>query len=254
MILYFSATGNCKYVATRIAAATEDQIISIADCARDDHYAFSLKKGERLGIVTPTYSWGLPVIVCDFLQKLEITFDGEPYVYFVATYGTSPGQTGCFANRYMTKKGLPIHARYSVKMSDTWTPMFDLSDPQEMQAIHAAEEPQIDEVIAHIQTAKQGSYMRHQLPYFAVLPFYKIGYDRMRRTKHFALEDSCTGCGICAKNCPDNALEMQEGKPVWRKEKCIMCLRCLHHCPKFAIQYGRNTKKHGQYKHPSVRV
>ena len=28
-----------------------------------------------------------------------------------------------------------------------------------------------------------------------------------------------------------------------------MCLACLHHCPKFAIQYGKNTKKHGQYVH-----
>ena len=28
-----------------------------------------------------------------------------------------------------------------------------------------------------------------------------------------------------------------------------MCLSCLHHCPKFAIQYGSRTQKHGQYSH-----
>lgn len=32
MIFYFSATGNNKYVATKIAAATGDSIISISDC------------------------------------------------------------------------------------------------------------------------------------------------------------------------------------------------------------------------------
>ena len=29
MILYFSATGNCKYVATKIAESTGDEIVSM---------------------------------------------------------------------------------------------------------------------------------------------------------------------------------------------------------------------------------
>ena len=47
---------------------------------------------------------------------------------------------------------------------------------------------------------------------------------------------------------------MQASKPVWVKDKCVMCLGCLHRCPKFAIQYGRNTKKHGQYANPNVKA
>lgn len=31
MILFFSATGNCKYVATRIAQSDEQSVISIVD-------------------------------------------------------------------------------------------------------------------------------------------------------------------------------------------------------------------------------
>ena len=27
------------------------------------------------------------------------------------------------------------------------------------------------------------------------------------------LERKCTGCGICAENCPFNAIDMVEGKP-----------------------------------------
>ena len=34
---------------------------------------------------------------------------------------------------------------------------------------------------------------------------------------------------------------MEGNKPVWGKERCAMCLRCLHRCPKFAIQYGKST-------------
>lgn len=66
MILYFSATGNCKYVATRLVEAEEQEMLFIADCVRNSQYAFSDK---TIGIISPTYDWGLPSIVKDFLKK-----------------------------------------------------------------------------------------------------------------------------------------------------------------------------------------
>ena len=59
---------------------------------------------------------------------------------------------------------------------------------------------------------------------------------------------------LCARKCPDQAIEMRDGRPVWVKERCIMCLGCLHRCPKFAIQYDDRTREHGQYRHPGTRV
>ena len=62
MILYFSATGNSEYVARRIAAETGDIAVSITDCYKKQIFSFD-EKCKTLGIVSPTYSWGLPVIV-----------------------------------------------------------------------------------------------------------------------------------------------------------------------------------------------
>lgn len=76
----------------------------------------------------------------------------------------------------------------------------------------------------------------------------------LSRTKNLTVEDTCVGCGLCAQKCPAQAIEMRAGKPVWVKKNCVMCLGCLHRCPQFAIQYGPNTKVHGQYRNPNVKL
>ena len=41
MILYFSATGNGKYIAEQIAEKTDEKCMSIVDCICEDKYCFS---------------------------------------------------------------------------------------------------------------------------------------------------------------------------------------------------------------------
>lgn len=47
--------------------------------------------------------------------------------------------------------------------------------------------------------------------------------------------EKCTGCGLCQKNCPYFAIEMQDGKPYINTEKCFGCGLCESKCPVHAI-------------------
>ena len=67
MILYFSATGNCRYVAEHIAHDIGDTAVSIEKhCGK-----IQLMQNEMLGIVAPTYAWELPINIADNMLSLS---------------------------------------------------------------------------------------------------------------------------------------------------------------------------------------
>ena len=110
MILYFSATGNSKYVADRVAAVTGELCISIAECIKAQRFTFSPDKEEPIGILSPVYCWGLPSIMNEFLEKWPP--DQPTYLWFAATYGTTSGQAGHFAVEHLRTKGLSAAKPY----------------------------------------------------------------------------------------------------------------------------------------------
>ena len=80
MIFYFSGTGNTRWAAIRLASATQERLIDIAEEMRriktsgvDKTEPFILKEGERLGFVFPVHGWRVPRLVRDFLSQLVVT-------------------------------------------------------------------------------------------------------------------------------------------------------------------------------------
>ena len=48
---------------------------------------------------------------------------------------------------------------------------------------------------------------------------------------------NCTGCGICVRECPVNAISIKEGKAEINMEKCIRCGKCHDICPQGAVRH-----------------
>ncbi len=247
MIIYFSATGNSKFVSERIAKTTNDIAVSMTDISEK----IMLKDGENLGIVSPVYFWGLPSYVNEFLKRINIENAANSYVYFIATYGTTSGQSDYFVKEHLKRKGITLSASFGVKTVDTWTVWFKVNDEAKVKEILTEEEKQIEILEKSVKNREKVFISKDKLPLMLCKPA-KIFYNGARKTKHLHVDESCIGCRICETDCHEKAIAMVDGKPQWIKKSCSMCFKCLHNCPEFAIQYDKSTQNNGQYVHPKT--
>lgn len=67
--------------------------------------------------------------------------------------------------------------------------------------------------------------------------YYARSYLYKQREGDFSLsDDKCQACAICVKNCPVDALTLNDDKIEFDGEKCIYCRNCEAICPLDAIR------------------
>ena len=80
IILYFTATGNCLYIARQLAES-EEQLLSIPQMMKQKRYEF---EADEIGIVYPIYGHMPPNMVRNFIKKASLK---AKYKFAVLTYG-----------------------------------------------------------------------------------------------------------------------------------------------------------------------
>ena len=253
MIFYFSATGNSKYAAERIAAATDDRLIFLRDAVRSRSYRYDVSRESRIGFVIPVYFQGLPSILNFFLEKLELTGYRDQYLYVVLTCGSRTGDAAGQLAKLLGKKGLSLSAQFGIPMVDNYVPMFKVAGPEEIEKRLDAAEAYIDDAARAIRAKGAGDYNRSRgaAPGVMTGTLYPL-YAHGRSTKPFVVTDHCIGCGLCQEICPCGAILISGGKPAWIKSQCVRCLGCLHRCPAQAIHWKTPSEDRGRYYNPRV--
>lgn len=242
MIYYFSGTGNSKHAAEVIASAVNETPVDIVDSIKNG--IFGSCDDEITGFVFPVYFWGLPEIIKRFASMPELKKSLGKYVFCVITCGANTGN----ADKMLAKKlGRSLDYSFSLRMPDNYVVMYDPCEKEKAQKFLRHADKELEEIRKDIVSRESGRKGSTQGG--AKSAFVSMLYDPFRTTKKFYADDSCISCGICAKNCPDNAIEIKNGKPVWVKAKCQHCTACINRCPKKAIQFGKGTESRRRYNY-----
>ncbi|MHA1471772.1 MAG: EFR1 family ferrodoxin, partial [Promethearchaeota archaeon] len=82
-IYSFSGTGNSLHIAKCLKEMlNECELLPIAGLMKQDSITAT---SEKVGFVFPVYSWGLPKIVYDFVEKIDLS--KTSYIFAVTTMG-----------------------------------------------------------------------------------------------------------------------------------------------------------------------
>ncbi len=243
-IFYFSSTGNGLDVSNNLAEIIKSDVYFIPTTD-----VRVLEKYERIIIVTPVYSLGLPIPVKKFIKAIKEYSDKQ--YYCVLNYGGFSGNAAHFTQKLFQINNLPIQAIYKVKMPENFTIVSNVPDFV-VNNILKKEKKRVEKVAKKILSGKRKV---EQQTLFAFLD--KSHLKNSEEWKNFAqnyeISDDCVKCSSCIEMCSQKNIKMESEKPSFGYE-CVACLACYHRCPKSAINYGDRTIGKQRYQNPNVDV
>lgn len=244
MVIYFSGTGNSKFIASAIADKLGDELVSSNDYIKQN------KQGDFCSekawvIVFPTYLSTIPEIMVDFLRKASIT--GAKDAYFVGTCASEIGASSNAAAKLCEEKGLVYKGLAKVVMPQNYIALFKMTEAEEIEKRQKEALVQIETIAQAISKGESLDLScKSKVEYAFTRIVEKIYNGPFTQTKKFYATDECVGCSLCEKVCPLNNIELVDNKPSW-KGSCIHCMGCINRCPKQAIEYGKNTIGKARY-------
>lgn len=240
MVIYFSGTGNSKYVADMLCDKLNDQLVNAGQLIKDKE-KIDLQSDKPWIFVSPVYAWQIPHIFEQFIK--EANFKGSKTAYFIVTCGGDIGNTPAQINSICKEIGLEFKGFSSINMPDGYIAMYPASSKEKADKIMEQAIPQIEkyaDIIKNEDTLKykKRAFIMDRVKSSIINPlFYKFS---AKANKFNVSKDKCISCGKCSKVCCLNNIELIDGFPTWR-DSCTHCMACISYCPTEAIEYGKKT-------------
>jgi len=259
-IYYFSGTGNSLWSAKKIAqligdSGEECQLFNIGAIYAEVQQQNDelIIQADAVVLVYPSYAFGLPLIVRDFVKKAEFKTNNANGLYIASfvTYGSTPLGTQGIMRRILKKKKIDKMFFGKIPAVENYLAMFGAPDKQTIEKRSEMQRKATEEA-AHSVVKRETNRISTFCPFstFVVWLFYfgiKIFY------KYYRVSDNCSGCAICEKVCPVSAIKMENSRPQF-SSKCQNCQGCVDICPSRAIQFGRVKFGTPGYCHPEIGI
>ncbi|MCL2764541.1 MAG: EFR1 family ferrodoxin [Treponema sp.] len=245
-MLYFSGTGNSKYIAELFCRAMNAECFSI-----EEKIDFSrlIAQHDEIGFCYPVYGSRVPGIMREFAQKHMEFLKNKKVIIFCTQMFFSGDGARAFTDMFARNFFQVIYAEHFL-MPNNVNNLFilPLDNKRKINRYIAKAEKKMQLVCGNIKNGiikRRGFNIFSRilgLPQGLLMPvFEKKALDSVR------VNEKCTQCGLCVSVCPVSNFEKADGKIITGK-KCTICYRCINKCPQKAIEVFIKAKVKNQYK------
>ena len=219
--IVFSPTGGTKKVADCLTGVLEGDVITVdLTDSKQDFDAISLAKEDVAVISVPSYGGRVPAVA---VERLGMAHGNGARAVLVCVYGNRAYEDTLVELEDAAKQaGFQVIAAVAAIAEHSIARQFAAGRPD---AQDAAQLSDFAKQIQHKLSAADAS--DPAIP--GNRPYKKAGGAGMvpKATKE------CTNCGVCAAECPVQAINKEDPKKVDEKA-CISCMRCIAVCPQGA--------------------
>jgi ferredoxin len=227
--------------------ANELENTEIVSMAKSGSYSLT-KQYDTIGFIYPTYFWGLPGKVIEFIENLNFENNKSTYYYAIATCG---GNTGNAINQIyellLNKHSIRLNFARKLQMFSNYVLMYDMK--KEVNEITEKSNKNLVPIINSIRNKENNKVNR----LMKIFSFVNKSFIKRVSTidKDYTVNDNCTGCGICKEVCPVKNIDIINNRPQFN-HNCENCIACLQFCPQKAINYKNATQNRGRYTNPEI--
>ncbi len=247
MIIYFTGTGNSKYIAKLISKKQNDSLTNASKLIKSgENPSFASQKPYVF--IAPTYAWRMPRVFGEWIKKCS--FEGNKKAYFILTCGDSMGAAGNYIKKFAADAGFEYMGTAEIVMPENYLVMFELTKEEDDAKIIKAATVQALKLCDLISAEK--SFDKQKISFVGHLESGIVNscfYHFSVSAKKFYATDACIHCGKCVDSCMLNNITLKDGKPAW-SNNCTHCMACICKCPSKAIEYGKRTKGRRRYLCP----
>ena len=239
---YYTGTGGSQLVAELLANKLKNENFSIEV---NRIYRDNIKKVEKLEIdyyilIFPVHSFNAPKPIYEWVEHLASN-RCKTAVISVSGGGNVLSNSAC---RYKTikrlkKRNFNVVYEDMVRMPNNW-----LNVPKEKKYTRILSKlpNKVDKISQTIIIEKRKKKIIYWIDYLlsALGEIEKTGTSQFG--KGIKVLDTCTGCGLCSKNCCSSNIQIENqtepstlGKPIFGNQ-CDMCFGCIYNCPQKALQ------------------